>query len=378
MKRNIFALLLIALGVLPAAAQISYDAFHPGEPWLDDKGTHINAHGGGVLYEQGTYYWFGEHKTAGKQGNRAWVGVHCYSSRDLYNWKDEGIALNVMPEGSGSDIEAGCILERPKVLYNAKTRKYVMWFHLEPKGQGYAGARIGIAQADKVTGPYTFVRSTRATPRMWPVNVKPEHKRPVDEAHRAERNNLDPGEDPDEVNTLGRDFEEGQQSRDMTLFLDDDGRAYHICASESNSTLHINQLTDDFLDFSGKYVRAFVGRKMEAPAFFKRDGLYYFMGSDCTGWRPNPARSAVAPSIWGPWTELGNPCVDDEAETTYRSQSTFFLPVAGTDQVIYMGDRWQPDNAIDGRYIWLPVEWTEDGSRFILRWKAEWRLEGGE
>lgn len=76
------------------------------------------------------------------------------------------------------------------------------------------------------------------------------------------------------------------------------------------------------------------------------------MGSGCTGWRPNEARSAVALSIWGPWTELGNSCVDERKELTYRSQSTYVLPVAGKkDAFIYMGDRWTPDNAIDGRYF---------------------------
>jgi hypothetical protein len=70
---------------------------------------------------------------------------------------------------------------------------------------------------------------------------------------------------------------------------------------------------------------------------------------------------------------LGNPCVDKGAETTYRSQSTFFIPVAGKEgEFIYMGDRWFPENAIDGRYVWLPVEW--ENGRFILRWRDEWDL----
>ena len=78
------------------------------------------------MYDKRVYYWFGEHKTEGENGNLANVGVHCYSSRDLYNWTDEGIVLAVMPPSSGSDIEVGCILERPKVIKNAKTGKYVM------------------------------------------------------------------------------------------------------------------------------------------------------------------------------------------------------------------------------------------------------------
>lgn len=97
-------------------------------------------------------------------------------------------------------------------------------------------------------------------------------------------------------------------ARDMTLFVDDDGRAYHVYSSEENSTLHISELTDDYLAHSGRYARFFVGRFMEAPALFKRGGRYYLMMSGCTGWAPNAARSAVAESVWGPWRELGNPC----------------------------------------------------------------------
>lgn len=349
-----------------------YTAFHPGSKWLDNNGVHINAHGGGILLHKNVYYWFGEHKIEGRAGNQAHVGVHCYSSRDLYNWKDEGVALAVSQDPE-SDIVEGCTLERPKVIYNKKTKKFVMWFHLEPKGKGYSGAMVGIAQADKVTGPYTFIRSTRCDVETWPVNVLPLHKEPVAEQYRPERANLSKGEHPDSVNTLGRDFVAGQQSRDMTLFVDDDGKAYHVRSSESNSVIHISELTDDYLDFSGRYARAFVGCKLEAPALFKKDGLYYIMGSECTGWRPNPGHTGVAPSIWGPWTELGNPCLDEDAETTYHSQSTFFIPVPGKKgEFIYMGDRWKPENAIDGRYIWLPVEW-QDG-RPVLHWYDQWDL----
>lgn len=69
--------------------------FRPGAQWLDDKGVPINAHGGGILFHDGIYYWFGEHKVAGNAGNKAQVGVHVYSSTNLYSWKDEGIALAV-------------------------------------------------------------------------------------------------------------------------------------------------------------------------------------------------------------------------------------------------------------------------------------------
>ncbi len=135
--------------------------FRPGEVWLDNNGVAINAHGGGILYHDGRYYWFGEHKTEGEGGNRANIGVHCYSSKNLYDWRDEGIALAVDPEGSGSPIEKGCILERPKVIYNEQTGKFVMWFHLELKDRGYAAAMSGVAVSDNITGPYKFLNAGR-------------------------------------------------------------------------------------------------------------------------------------------------------------------------------------------------------------------------
>ena len=163
-------------------------------------------------------------------------------------------------------------------------------------------------------------------------------------------------------------------ARDMTLFVDDDQKAYHFYASEDNGTMHISQLTDDYLRPSGKYKRLFIGRYMEAPAVFKHKGKYYFIASDCTGWAPNAARSASADSIWGPWIELGNPCIGPNAEKTFNAQSTYVLPVAGKDGCfIFMADSWRPQNAIDGRYVWLPVKFTKD-DKFILQWSEKWDL----
>jgi len=371
-----FFIILFALLPLISCTQqsnIKYHSFHPGEIWLDNNGVAINAHGGGILYDKGVYYWFGEHKIAGKAGNVAQVGVHCYSSRDLYNWQDEGIALAVIENDSTHDITRGCILERPKVIYNAQTGKYVMWFHLELKGSGYKSARCGIAVSDKVTGPYTYIHSIRPNREAWPVNVLDIHKQPYKpEAHAGFSGGSLPGH-PDTLNLLGRDFVTGQMSRDMTLFVDDDGVAYHICASEENSTIHISALTDDYLATAGLYSRAFVNRFMEAPAICKYNDKYYFIASGCTGWAPNAARSAVADSILGPWQELGNPCMGPDSALTFHSQSTFILPVAGKEGAfIFMADRWNPENAIDGRYVWLPLEFKDN--RIVLQWRNEWDL----
>lgn len=336
--------------------------FEPGKPfWPDNNGIHINAHGGGILFHDGVYYWFGEHKIRGRRGNSAQVGVRCYSSTDLYNWKDEGIALAVS-EDRDSEIVRGCIIERPKVIYNAKTGRFVMWFHLELRRQGYRAARTGLAVSDSAVGPYEYRRSFRPNAGVKPVN------------------GLTGVVMPDGRDYFTRDMENGQMSRDMTLFVDEDDKAYHIHASEENYTLHISELTDDYLDFTGRFARVMPGGHNEAPAICKYDGKYYMITSGCTGWAPNAARSMVADNIFGPWKMLGNPCRGVNPhnrlgpELTFGAQSTFILPVQGkNDAFIAMFDVWTPRNPIDGHYIWLPVRFENE--KIIVEWQDRWDLK---
>lgn len=369
-------LALLAILISACTSNNNQKVFKPGDIWPDNNGIHINAHGGGIIFHSNRYYWFGEHKIEGEAGNVAHVGVHCYSSEDLYNWKDEGIALSVSDD-SDNPIFKGCIIERPKVIYNKKNKQFVMWFHHELIGTRYNSALTGLAVSDKITGPYKYMHSLRPNAGEWPINVLSIHKTGVpvttDSSYCGGPECL-PAH-PDTLNIIGRDFEKGQMSRDMTLFVDDDGTAYHIHSSEENSTTHISKLSDDYLSFSGEYVRVFPNRYMEAPALFKRKGKYYFIASGCTGWSPNAARSAVSDQIFGAWTELSNPCISEGSRTTYESQSTYVLPVKGLDDAfIFMADRWNPQNAIDGRYIWLPIQFDKKGFPY-LEWLDKWSLK---
>lgn len=341
----------------------TFSEFTLGAIWPDDKGVHINAHGGGLLYDKGTYYWFGEHKVAGERGNSAMVGVHCYSSKDLYNWKDEGIALPVS-SNSTSDIAQGCILERPKVVYNKKTKTYVMWFHLELKGKGYSAARAGVAVSKRATGPYKFLKSYRPNANSLPFYPA---GTPADEMVDCSR----PKNESDQF--FCRDLPGGQMARDMTVFVDDNGKAYHVYSSEENNTIQVAELTDDYTGHTGKFSRVYIGHQTEAPAVFKHNGLYYMIGSGCTGWAPNAARWFTSGSIFGPWKFHGNPCKGEGSEKTYGGQSTYVLPVAGKkDAFIFMADKWEPKNAIDGRYLWLPI--TFNGDDIEINWSDSWDL----
>jgi beta-galactosidase len=295
-----------------------------GAVWYDTNGDVINAHGGGVIYEKGTYYWFGE-----KRGRSASEGVNVYSSKDLYQWSYEGLALAQDAKDTTSDIARGSVMERPKVLYNEKTGKYVLWFHLELRGQGYRAARAGVAVSDKITGPYTFVHSFRPN---------------------------------------------GNMSRDMTLYKDEDGTAYLMYSSRENYDLRLVKLSDDFLNVTTQDQLLFADHR-EAPAVFKYKGNYHLITSGCTGWDPNKARLHVASSMWGPWVESPiNPMKGEHANKTFNGQSTYILPVQGKKNAfVFLADQWNPRNLKDSRYLWLPMQFENELP--VVEWLTDWKLD---
>lgn len=308
----------------------------PGEVWLDTAGNPINAHGGGLLYHNGKYYWYGEYKK-GETILPDWAtwecyrtdvtGVGCYSSPDMVNWTFEGIVLPAVKDDSTHDLHPSKVLERPKVVYNAKTGKFVMWAHVESADYGKAAA--GVAVSDSPTGPFTYLGSFRPNNAM---------------------------------------------SRDQTVFVDDDGKAYQFASSENNQTLYINELTDDYLRPTGRYTRNFIGMAREAPAVFKRGGKYYMLSSGCTGWDPNQAELAVADSIMGPWTTIGNPCTGPEADKTFYAQSTYVQPVYGKKNCyVAMFDRWNKTDLENSRYVWLPMVF--EGDRITIPWRDRWSMD---
>ena len=150
----IAAVAVCALGTVHIQAQKN-EFFRPKEVWNDTEGNPINAHGGGILYHKGMYYWYGEYKV-GKTvlpSDATWeryrtdvTGVSCYSSKDLLNWKFEGVALKAITDDPNSDIHPTQVLERPKVVYNQKTKKFVMWMHID--SPDYSKAEAGVAIAD--------------------------------------------------------------------------------------------------------------------------------------------------------------------------------------------------------------------------------------
>lgn len=314
-------------------AQERNSRFIPGEVWLDDEKNVINAHGGGLLYHEGTYYWYGEYKqgrTVLPEGS-TWEcyrtdvsGVSCYSSKDLLNWHFEGFALSAEKNDSVHDLHPSKVVERPKVIYNARTRKFVMWMHID--SADYSKACAGVAVSDSPVGPFTYLGSFRPN---------------------------------------------GEMSRDQTLFVDDDGRAYQVCSSEDNATMCVHLLTDDYLKPTETYTRNFEKQYREAPAVFKHQDRYYLLTSGCSGWDPNVAEVAVADSMLGEWKTLGNPCVGVDADKTFYGQSTYVQPVIGRPGCfVALFDRWKKTDLPDSRYIWLPMRF--EGEKPKIAWQKEW------
>lgn len=350
----------------------SLERITPGQEWPDRKGEHINAHGGGLLFHEGKYYWYGENRPA--RGFTTEVGVEVYSSSDLMNWEDEGVALAVSEE-AGHDIERGCIMERPKVVRNPKTGKFVMLFHLELKGKGYAAARVGFAESDSPVGPFRFIRSLRPNAGKWPTDFS---RRDIRKAKKLKEADYKEWWTPEwreairEGLLLARDVPGGQMSRDMTVYVDDDGKAYHIYSAEENLTLNLAELTDDYLDYTGRYVRIAPGGQNEAPTIFKRDGVYWMITSGCTGWAPNEARMFKAASLWGPWEQLPSPFVGKDAKKSFHTQGTYIFKVEGMeDGFVFMADRWNPQSLKNSRHIWLPIDFEADGTP-VIRWVDSW------
>ena len=407
--------------------------------WLDTNGNHIQAHGGQVQWldtldldgdgtAEGGWIWYGEDKS---RNGKPIDGIHCYTSSDLYNWTDRGMALythdvvpekmneaqdGILPDEQGlanlktwADMETPssdvtqeqidmarnfvaayktadgydeenlakaykylfsgyCIAERPKMLYNATTKKYVLVYHADgPTDENilkylkentspsrYSRASMGFAVSDTPYGPFKL------------INVQ--------------RMNYKTGEDY-ATNT--------GMARDMTVFLDDtdinkDGvkDAYAIYSSENNKYMYVSLLNSDYTGpitegttdtmtlEDGTEIQTFADRVLgtatdrEAPAIFKYQGYYYMITSGTSGWEANAATYYRAKNIYGPWTALGDPC-EGTSNTTFVSQPTAVIPVnTERGKFIYMGDRWSytksgnsTDSAHwDSSYVWLPID----------------------
>ncbi|MCD7917134.1 MAG: family 43 glycosylhydrolase [Clostridiales bacterium] len=345
-----------------------YHSFHPGQVWLDTAGKRIQAHGGSIFYENGVYYWYGENKEFTDPNAHIWHwGVRCYASRDLYNWEDMGLIIPPEPDDPASPLHPSACMDRPHILYNETTKKYVCWLKImHPDGT----QSETVLTADRLLGPYTKVR----------VGLRP----------------------------LGMD------AGDFDLAVSPEGKAYYFF-ERVHSELICAELTEDYTDVSGVYSAHFPRRcppyVREAPAHFQRGGKHYLITSGTTSYLPNPSEAAVALDWHGPYRELGDPHVGDDSRTSFHSQISSVFQVPGqTDLYIALADRWLPndmelsypeyaaafesrfdpastdaaawdaflekypsENTSVANYVWLPIRF--EGDRPRIEWLDEWRWE---
>lgn len=337
------ALTIGSVGLCAENTPQRHTHFRPGQPWPDTQGTHLNAHGFCVLDFGGRHYWYGSHKIAGKtEAEKNEAGVRCYVSDDLLNWQNAGLVLSVFAPGAHADLADASILDRPKVIYHAATKKFILYFKLyPPKSQGGKSgtdyAYVGVATATAPTGPFLY-----------------------------------------QGRFLGGNSPFG--TGDFTIFADTDGSIYHLGVRKPDKVHVVGRLSDDGLRPAGDTVElAGITLKTEAPALFRRGNKIYFLGSDSSGWAPNAARMFVADQVTGPYRDLGNPCRGVNPhnnlgpEKTFGGQSTFVYPVTGRrDAWIAMFDINLPQNPITSGYIWLPIEF--EGDRPVIRWRNQWDL----
>lgn len=160
-------------------------------------------------------------------------------------------------------------------------------------------------------------------------------------------------------------------ARDMTVFQDDDGTAYHFYSSEENATMHVSRLTDDYLKPSGEYARIFIGRSMEAAGGVqtRRKILYHRVRFAWDGTQSRPFggyRSSVHFQT--------NSAIlrGEDARSLLSATAPSSSPCKASRTYIFMADRWKQWNLADSRYLWLPLRFGDDGKP-VVEWRKEWR-----
>ena len=353
-----------------------YHSILPGITWLDTNGKPIQAHGFSVFYKDGTYYWYGENKEYTVPGSNIWTyGIRCYTSKDFYNWEDQGLIIPPDTINPYSPLNPSQMLDRPHIIYCEKTGKYVAWIKI----LGDDRQLMTVLQANDFMGPYEIVQN----------------------AFR-----------PD-----------GFESGDFDLYVDGNTGKGYIWFERPHWEMICAELTDDFTSVTDKYSVHFSGmippETREAPAHFMHNGKHYLYTSGTTGYFPNQSLVSSFDNYHGEYIDLGNPHPADTSNTSYCSQITDVIKIPGKkDLYIALADRWMPQSCgtdqprkvserireafkghkpnprnfdpvtlfdmtgvkrTDGNatsnatYVWLPITW-ENGVPLIY-WKDEWEIE---
>ncbi|GGH00304.1 hypothetical protein GCM10011586_14850 [Silvibacterium dinghuense] len=255
------------------------------------------------------------------------------------NVPENGYQYNYFPGNcpSGYDIPSGQYpstnhLEREHVIYNKSTGEWVLYAHYD--NSSYTVASVLVATSTNECGPYT-VQS-----EFQPL---------------------------------------GLQSRDETVFEDDDGSAYLISASNkdggANDTMAVFKLTSDYLsvDPSAGYIWLFEGLYREAPAVAKSNGTYFLITSQAAGWYPSQGGYAASTAMMSGWSalqDLGN-------TSTYGGQSADILTIKGTrtNAYVLVLDHLGGNSLTDTGSMWLPLLLDGKAQTATLNWYSSWQVD---
>ncbi len=282
MKYALFFLIILGVSPLQAQNNIDKPQILPGQLWNDSRGEPINAHGGGILFHDGIYYWHGTHKIPGlSETNHADGGIHCYASKDLVTWYDHGQVLFLTEDDPHTDLAHESNFDRPKIVFNSITGNFVAFFKLYLKGHGVETGFVGVALSKSPSGPFVY-------------------------SHKF----------------LGGNSPNG--TGDFAMFQEENGDLYHLTVRKPDKAFVVGKMNDEYLMPEGEYLVCMgILDKTEAPAIVKRDGVYHLLASGSTGWAPNPARYYTSISITGPWEYHGNPCSGTNPRNGLGPDKTF-------------------------------------------------------
>ena len=312
--------------------------------WNTVDGKPIYSNGGGCYFYEGRWYWYGcRYEEAERVRfdssfqvdvgglHTTFVGVTCYSSADLVNWRDEGIVY----AGEGAESEAhGRWFGRVGVAAVPSEGKFVL-------AMQYMGGVL-LAVADSPRGPFVFQEGVDMT------------------ASTGYRTTGDQSVFYDDIHGKGYLVFSKPHGRDKTYVADlgyRNGRA-----------------------FVGAPRLVFAGHGREGNCMFMHRGKYYLCASDLYGWDGSRAYWMVADSPMGPYRKspdgdmfLMRNAVEDYCHV---SQTGFFVTVRGAEQetVVFCGDRWTQfaDNGI-GFNVWTPLSF--DGDEPVFNSLSEWTLD---
>ena len=293
---------------------------------FDKLGDAIDAHDGEIAYFNGVYYLYGTSYGCGFEWGHKdapFCGFKTYSSTDMINWTDKGQlfdASTAVWQTRCNGNTYGCF--RPHVIFNKKTSLYVLWINVYDNKVGYR-----VFTSANPAGPFV------------------EQAEPV----------LSVNSDAPVA---------GLNNGDHDTFVDDDGIAYLAYTDwRAQGAIAIEQLSDNYLSGAGKVVKSVTATKTEAPALFKRNGIYYLVYSDpncgyCSG---TGASYRTATSPLGPWSE-GKKISDNSCGGQPSFVST--IKLKSGDVFLFGSDLWNnaAKNEALANYYWAPLTFAADGS----------------